>query len=54
MPRNIASKKIIADKIGMKKEGYQREQVKRFGKYCDLEEYAILRKDWRERTGKGT
>ena len=49
MPHNIASGKIIKDKLGMEHEGYLHQHIKRFGKYYDLEAYAVLRKDWYEK-----
>lgn len=36
----------VQEKIGMKKEGIQRQHIYRFGEYKDLILYAILKEDW--------
>lgn len=48
--RNPASGKVMR-KIGMKKEGVRKEHVIKWGKYEDIINYAILRKEW-ERKGE--
>lgn len=45
-PRNPASGRIMR-KLGMVHEGTQREHVIRWGKFEDLECYAILEPEWR-------
>ncbi len=50
MPHNIASGKIIKEKLGMEHEGLLKQHVKRFGKYYDLETCGILRKDWEKKS----
>lgn len=47
--RNPASGKVM-EKIGMKKEGYFEEHVIKWDKYEDLVKYAVLRKNWGERS----
>jgi [ribosomal protein S5]-alanine N-acetyltransferase len=44
--RNPASGKVMR-KIGMKKEGFRKEHVKKWDKYEDLVQYAILRREWK-------
>lgn len=51
--RNPASGKVMR-KIGMKKEGFRKEHVVKWGEYEDLVDYAILRKEWRKRVNKKT
>jgi RimJ/RimL family protein N-acetyltransferase len=45
MTRNPASGKVM-QKIGMSREGLLRQHVKKWGKYEDLEIYAILRSEF--------
>jgi RimJ/RimL family protein N-acetyltransferase len=43
--RNPASGRVMR-KIGMQREGTCRQHVKKWGRYEDTEQYAILRRDW--------
>jgi RimJ/RimL family protein N-acetyltransferase len=43
--RNPASGKVMR-KIGMKKEGIRKEHVVKWGKYEDIINFAILKKEW--------
>jgi RimJ/RimL family protein N-acetyltransferase len=47
-PRNPASGRVM-QKIGMTCEGRQRQHVKKWGEYLDLEIYGILEGEWRPR-----
>lgn len=46
--KNVGMRKI-AEKLGMKKEGLRRNAVFCMGKFVDVVEYGLLRKEWRER-----
>lgn len=48
-PRNPASGRVMR-KLGMAHEGRLREHVVRWGRFEDLECYAILQPEWRERS----
>lgn len=45
---NQASARILA-KLGMQHEGCQREHLRKWDRFVDLELYAILRRDWEQR-----
>jgi len=49
--RNPASGKVMR-KIGMKKEGLRKEHVIKWDRYEDLVNYAILKKEWEEKSGE--
>lgn len=42
---NKASSKILL-KLGMQKEGFHRQLIKRWGNYIDVESFAMLLSDW--------
>ncbi len=42
---NVASGRILV-KLGMRHEGCQREQIRKWDRFVDLELYGILRRDW--------
>lgn len=46
--RNPASGRVLT-KLGMRHEGTMRQHVERFGQFEDLECYAVLEADWRQR-----
>ena len=48
-PRNPASGRVLR-KVGMVHEGTMREHVRRWGRFEDLECYAILEDEWRGRS----
>ena len=50
---NPASGRVL-EKIGMRREGTRRDHVRKWGRFLDLEEYAILVEDWRATEGKGS
>jgi RimJ/RimL family protein N-acetyltransferase len=43
---NVASGRILL-KLGMRHEGCQREQIRKWDRFVDLELYGLLRQDWR-------
>jgi RimJ/RimL family protein N-acetyltransferase len=43
---NVASGRILA-KLGMRHEGCQRDQIRKWDRFIDLELYGLLRQDWR-------
>jgi RimJ/RimL family protein N-acetyltransferase len=45
---NEASRRIL-EKLGMKHEGTSREHIEKWGKFLDLENYAIIAPEWRAR-----
>jgi RimJ/RimL family protein N-acetyltransferase len=45
---NEASRRVL-EKLGMKHEGTSREHIEKWGKFLDLENYAILEPEWRAR-----
>lgn len=48
--RNPSSGRVM-QKLGMRHEGRLRQHVARWGRYEDLEQYGILRDEWRARPG---
>ena len=42
---NVASGRILV-KLGMRHEGCQREQIRKWDRFIDLELYGLLRQDW--------
>lgn len=43
---NTASERVL-DKLGMQREGIQRQHVKKGKRLCDVTLYGVLRSDWR-------
>lgn len=49
--RNPASGRVL-EKIGMRHEGSQRQAIKKWGEYLDVELFAILRAEWQPEAGR--
>lgn len=45
LPRNPASGRVL-EKVGMTREGLHRERYLKDGRFEDVVEYAVLRRDW--------
>lgn len=48
---NTASGRVLR-KLGMSYEGCSRQHVEKWGRFVDLENYAILAPEWREKAGR--